>query len=818
MDKAVVFDISHAENPPEQTLILRQGDTASIGLDITIKEKGGAFDATDYIVRFMAALPNGTVVIEPCTPIDATQGRFVYPLPSALSSVPGTIDMCYIQIVREVEDEEDEIVHSTDCMTVKIRKSIDITAEEAENYISEFLQAKETIDGIIDDSRAQMEQQQTDYEDAEANRDKLYGEAEQSREALFEAAEEIREEDEGERKDAELKRKADFADMVATWEGNIFLVLKSGEYDEDGTPTIEGKAGITYLVPKQSGESEKDSYYEWIWIGKWERIGSTDLTIESIETDKIDEILNGETLYGDEVLSTTGLSYLNTRHSQKAGSTYVSHIEYEDHELTFKSENGTTLASFSIGSGARIAGLEVNFNAPKNKIPVGYLACDGGAYLKEDYPELYAHYGDKHNPDDYDDPLRFHVPDYGGRVSIGTDESYPLFTIGGEAAHKLILSESPSHTHSGDHRTLAFVNNGNGNVSVGGWSGPNDTRSQIMATSSAGGNQPHNNMQPYYTTNVIVSTGKIIDGNQSLSPVDEANRIPGIINAYGGEVQSAPAGWLPCDGSAYSKTAYPELYAVIGDHNNPNDWDDTKFCVPDLGGSVVIGSSDEHLLGETGGEEAHKLEVTEMPSHQHGLAMDSGTGSKNGIPVAGNATGGSFGGYMFNTGGNQPHNNMQPYTVCNYIISTGKVTDNTGNLVTAGIANGAVTPEKLSSDFGDWIIETGQTDGWTWTKWASGRAECFKRFTKEYSSGFAWNNGWGHSLGAHPLPFEFDISQGNPHIFVNGKVGTGTGMDSASTASAQECLIGLWTSQNNAPLSLSAKVEGFWKPFEKPKK
>ena len=102
----------------------------------------------------------------------------------------------------------------------------------------------------------------------------------------------------------------------------------------------------------------------------------------------------------------------------------------------------------------------------------------------------------------------------------------------------------------------------------------------------------------------------------------------------------------------------------------------TTFNVPNVKGKVPVGrdSGDTSFdtLGETGGEKTHTLTTAEMPSHTH--TMNNNTlVNRN---VAG--TGGSQGATtvlastisMNPSGGDGPHNNLQPYIVFNYIIKT----------------------------------------------------------------------------------------------------------------------------------------------------
>jgi len=87
----------------------------------------------------------------------------------------------------------------------------------------------------------------------------------------------------------------------------------------------------------------------------------------------------------------------------------------------------------------------------------------------------------------------------------------------------------------------------------------------------------------------------------------------------------------------------------------------------DKKGRVGIGydATNYPTLGATGGEKEHTLSINEMPSHHHatwyGVApSNTSTGSNGGDNPTGTTN-------TQDTGGGQPHNNMQPYIVTLFI-------------------------------------------------------------------------------------------------------------------------------------------------------
>jgi microcystin-dependent protein len=90
-----------------------------------------------------------------------------------------------------------------------------------------------------------------------------------------------------------------------------------------------------------------------------------------------------------------------------------------------------------------------------------------------------------------------------------------------------------------------------------------------------------------------------------------------------------------------------------------------------------------YVLGETGGSETVSLLQSEMPSHSHAFNVDAGDVGEERIPtdralarttaVGGNLYGAAASLVTMNAlppaGGDQPHNNMQPYLTLNFCIA-----------------------------------------------------------------------------------------------------------------------------------------------------
>lgn len=184
----------------------------------------------------------------------------------------------------------------------------------------------------------------------------------------------------------------------------------------------------------------------------------------------------------------------------------------------------------------------------------------------------------------------------------------------------------------------------------------------------------------------------VFTNNPSLLPASVPS---GFIGDYAGG--TIPTGYLLCDGSSLSTSAFPSLFAAIGYTYGGSG---ANFSLPACGGNVTIGVNGTYALGATGGEASHVLIIAELASHQHtdaghghgitdpthehaGVVTGLGAGGTIGIasptsaPNIGNTslattgvtvqTGHAAIGF---TGSGTAHNNLQPYIAFNKVIKT----------------------------------------------------------------------------------------------------------------------------------------------------
>jgi microcystin-dependent protein len=165
-----------------------------------------------------------------------------------------------------------------------------------------------------------------------------------------------------------------------------------------------------------------------------------------------------------------------------------------------------------------------------------------------------------------------------------------------------------------------------------------------------------------------------------------------------------PASWDYCDGGELRRDLFPELFNVIGVTWGSGDGS-TTFNKPDLRGRTIVGQGQgvglsSRAVGQTGGEEKHKLIIGEMPIHTHiqnahshqigSNGFNYATGAGGPVYSATNAPGASPWNSSSvtptnqNTGGDQLHENMPPFGVAVWII---KISPTGGSTAQAPIAD-----------------------------------------------------------------------------------------------------------------------------------
>ena len=141
-----------------------------------------------------------------------------------------------------------------------------------------------------------------------------------------------------------------------------------------------------------------------------------------------------------------------------------------------------------------------------------------------------------------------------------------------------------------------------------------------------------------------------------------------------------PKGWALCNGQFLPINQNQALFSLLGTVYGGNG--QTTFALPNLRGRVPIHMGSGHTLGEAAGTTAVTVNIQQLPTHLHALQASTATANLD------NPAGAFFGGSapndiytgptnlsplipqtVTNVGGSQPHNNMMPYLVLNFIIA-----------------------------------------------------------------------------------------------------------------------------------------------------
>lgn len=158
----------------------------------------------------------------------------------------------------------------------------------------------------------------------------------------------------------------------------------------------------------------------------------------------------------------------------------------------------------------------------------------------------------------------------------------------------------------------------------------------------------------------------------------------GQIMIFGGNFP--PKNWAFCDGSLLPIQQNSALFSLLGTMYGGDGR--VTFGLPDLRGRVPVGMGpgpglSNYKQGEKGGQESHSLQISELPSHAHPVAVAAanenntlqnrpggnvlGAANIYDLPASADA---ALGGVSAGAAGsNTPHENRQPFLAVNYIIA-----------------------------------------------------------------------------------------------------------------------------------------------------
>ncbi|HMM34437.1 MAG TPA: tail fiber protein [Thermoanaerobaculia bacterium] len=148
----------------------------------------------------------------------------------------------------------------------------------------------------------------------------------------------------------------------------------------------------------------------------------------------------------------------------------------------------------------------------------------------------------------------------------------------------------------------------------------------------------------------------------------------------------SPKGWAFCDGQILPLSQNTALFSLLGTTYGGDG--KSNFALPNMQGNAPMHPGQGpglslHDLGETGGSDTVSLLESEIPAHAHTLRADVLDIADTNVvsPTASFAL--SSGGALYQSaanvslsgnalapaGGDQPHNNMQPYLTLNFCIA-----------------------------------------------------------------------------------------------------------------------------------------------------
>lgn len=140
----------------------------------------------------------------------------------------------------------------------------------------------------------------------------------------------------------------------------------------------------------------------------------------------------------------------------------------------------------------------------------------------------------------------------------------------------------------------------------------------------------------------------------------------------------APKGWALCNGQLLPINQNQAIFSLLGTTYGGNG--QTNFALPNLQARIPLHNGNGFTQGQVGGEAAHTLTISELPTHTHSATATSSTANQGGPSgyAPATTTKAAYGtqldtpmlaGAVSPVGGSQPHDNMSPYLTLNFVIA-----------------------------------------------------------------------------------------------------------------------------------------------------
>jgi microcystin-dependent protein len=141
-----------------------------------------------------------------------------------------------------------------------------------------------------------------------------------------------------------------------------------------------------------------------------------------------------------------------------------------------------------------------------------------------------------------------------------------------------------------------------------------------------------------------------------------------------------PKGWALCNGQLLPINQNQALFSLLGTTYGGDGR--VNFGLPDLQGRSAMHMGNSHTLGERGGEQAHTLSISEIPTHVHTANASTDSNTTASFPTN-NILASPLGqlytspasltsllpSTIANVGGSQAHPNMQPFLTLSFCIA-----------------------------------------------------------------------------------------------------------------------------------------------------